>query len=59
LNYLVKEETIELPSKGKEVLQIVKEKTLELPNTKIHQDESIIAYIDKNYKESFNKFIYF
>jgi hypothetical protein len=55
----VKEETIKLPSKGKEVLQIVKEKTLELPNTKNHQDESIIAYIDKNYKESFNKFIYF
>ncbi len=55
----MKEQTIELPSKGNEVLQIVKEKTLELPKTKNHQDESIIAYIDKIYKESFNKFIYF
>jgi hypothetical protein len=55
----VKEETIKLPNKEKEVLQIVKEETLELPKTNNHQDESIIAYIDKIYKESFNKFIYF
>jgi hypothetical protein len=55
----VKEETIKLPNKGKEVLQIVKEKKLELPKTKNHQDESIIAHIDKIYKESFNKFIRF
>jgi hypothetical protein len=37
----------------------VKEETLELPNIENHQYESIIAYIDKIYKESFNKFIYF
>jgi hypothetical protein len=37
----------------------VKEDTLELPKIDNHQDESIIAYIDKIYKESFNKFIYF
>ncbi len=55
----MKEKTIELPNKGKQVLQIVKEETLELPKTKNHQDESIIAYINKIYKESFNKFIYF
>jgi len=55
----VKEETIKLLGKGKEVLQIVKEETLKLPKTKNHQDENIIAYIDKIYKESFNKFIYF
>jgi hypothetical protein len=55
----VKEETIKLPSKGKKVLQIAKEETLKLPKTKNHQDENIIAYIDKTYKESFNKFIYF
>ncbi len=55
----VKEETIELPNKGKEVLQIVKEETLELPKTKNHQDENIIAYIENIYKESFNKFIHF
>jgi len=56
-----KEETKELQSKGKEniVLQIVKEGTLKLPKTKNHQDESIIAYINKIYKESFKKFIYF
>jgi hypothetical protein len=47
-----KEETKELQSK-------VKEETLELPKIENHQDESIIAYIDKIYKESFNKFIYF
>jgi hypothetical protein len=41
------------------VLQIVKEETLKLPKIDNHQDESIIAYIDKIYKESFNKFIYF
>jgi hypothetical protein len=41
------------------VLQIVKEETLGLPKTKHHQDERIIAYIDKIYKASFNKFIYF
>jgi hypothetical protein len=41
------------------VLQIVKEETLELPKIENHQDESIIAYIDKIYKESFSKFIYF
>jgi hypothetical protein len=40
----MKEETIELLSKGKKVLQIVKEETLELPKTKNHQDESIIGY---------------
>jgi hypothetical protein len=41
------------------MLQIVKEKTLELPKTLNHQDENIIAYTDKIYKESFSKFIYF
>jgi hypothetical protein len=56
---LIKEEKIELPSKGKKVLKIVKEKILKLPKTKNHQDENIIAYIEKIYKESFNKFIYF
>jgi uncharacterized radical SAM superfamily Fe-S cluster-containing enzyme len=55
----LKEETTKLFSKRKEVLQIVKENMLELPKTENHQDESIIAYIDKIYKESFNKFIYF
>jgi hypothetical protein len=68
----VKKEIIELPSKGKEetkelqskrkdniVLQIVKEETLGLPKTEHHQDESIIAYINKIYKASFSKFIYF
>ncbi len=56
-----KEETKNLQSKGKEniMLQIVKEETIELPKTKYHQDENIIAYIDKIYKESFSKFIYF
>jgi hypothetical protein len=43
----MKEETIELLSKGKKVLQIVKEETLELPKTKNHQDESIIGYMTK------------
>jgi hypothetical protein len=38
---------------------IVKEEIIELPKTKNHQDENIIAFIDKIYKESFNKFIYF
>ncbi len=37
----------------------MKEETLELPKIENHQNESIIAYIDKIYKESFNKFIYF
>jgi hypothetical protein len=37
----------------------VKEETLELSKIENHQDKSIIAYIDKIYKESFNKFIYF
>jgi hypothetical protein len=37
----------------------VKEETLELPKIENHQDESIIAYIDKIYKEIFSKFIYF
>jgi len=55
----VKEETTKLLSKGKKVLQIVKEEMLKLPKIKNHQDEDIIAYIDKIYKESFNKFIYF
>jgi hypothetical protein len=55
----VKEETIKLLNKGKKVLQIVKEEMLKLPKIKNHQDENIIAYIDKIYKESFNKFIYF
>ncbi len=55
----MKEETIELFNIRKEVLQIVKEERLKLPKTKNHQDENIIAYIDKIYKESFNKFIYF
>ncbi len=56
-----KEETKELQSTVKEniVLQIVKEETFELPKIENHQDESMIAYIDKIYKESFNKFIYF
>jgi hypothetical protein len=54
-----KEETKKLQSKGKEVLQIVKEETLKLPKINNRQYESIIAYIDKIYKESFNKFIYF
>jgi hypothetical protein len=56
-----KEKTKKLQSKRKEniMLQIVKEETIELPKTKYHQDENIIAYIDKIYKESFNKFIYF
>jgi hypothetical protein len=55
----VKEETIKLFSKGKKVLQIVKKKMLELPKIENHQDENIITYIDKTYKESFNKFVYF
>jgi hypothetical protein len=55
----VKEETIKLLSKGKKVLQIVKEEMSKLPKIKNHQDDNIIAYIDKIYKESFNKFIYF
>jgi hypothetical protein len=68
----VKKEIIKLPNKGKEetkelqsrkkenkMLQILKEETLGLPKTKHHQDESIITYIDKIYKASFNKFIYF
>jgi hypothetical protein len=56
-----KEETKELQSKKKEniMLQIVKEETLGLPKIEHHQDESIIAYIDKIYKASFKKFIYF
>ncbi len=56
-----KEETKELQSKGKEniMLQIVKEETLKLPKIENHQDDSIITYIDKIYKESFSKFIYF
>jgi hypothetical protein len=37
----------------------VKEETRELPEIENHQDESIITYIDKIYKESFSKFIYF
>jgi hypothetical protein len=37
----------------------VKKKTLELSKTENHQDKSIIAHIDKIYKESFSKFIYF
>jgi len=55
----VKEETVKLFSKGKEVLQIVKEETLKLPKIENHQNENIIAYTDKIYKENFNKFIYF
>ncbi len=56
-----KEETKKLQSKGKKniVLQIMKEETLELPKIENHQDESIITYVDKIYKESFSKFIYF
>jgi hypothetical protein len=56
-----KEETKELQSKGKEniMLQIMKEETLELPEIENHKDDSIITYIDKIYKESFIKFIYF
>jgi hypothetical protein len=56
-----KEETKKLQSKRKEniVLQIVKGETLELPKIGNRQDESIIAYTDKIYKESFSKFIYF
>jgi hypothetical protein len=53
------EETKKLQSKGKEVLQIVKEETLKLPKIKNRQDESIIAYIDKIYKKSLNKFFFF
>ncbi len=41
------------------MLQVVKEETLELLKAKNHQNENVIAYIDKIYKESFNKFIYF
>ncbi len=37
----------------------MKEETLELLKAKNHQNENVIAYIDKIYKESFNKFIYF
>jgi hypothetical protein len=37
----------------------VKEKTIEVPKIENHQDGNIIAYIDKIYKEIFNKFIYF
>jgi hypothetical protein len=69
----VKEESIDLLNKGKEetkklqrklkkypILQIkVKEKSIGLPKIENHQDESIIACIDKIYKESFNKFIDF
>jgi hypothetical protein len=69
----VKEESINLPSKWKEetkelqsklkkylVLYIkVKEESIGLPKIESHQDESIIACIDKIYKESFNKFINF
>ncbi len=55
----MKAETIELPNKRKKVLQIVKKEILELSKTNNHQDENIIAYIDKIYKESFNKFICF
>jgi hypothetical protein len=56
-----KEETKKLQSKGKEniVLQIVKGETLELPKIRNHQDEGMIAYIDKIYKKKFRKFIYF
>jgi len=41
------------------MLKIVKEETLKLPKIEYHQDDSIITYIDKIYKESFSKFIYF
>jgi hypothetical protein len=41
------------------MLKIVKEQTLQLPKIEYHQDDSIIIYIDKIYKESFSKFIYF
>jgi hypothetical protein len=41
------------------MLKIVKEETLELPKIEYHQDDNIITYIDKIYKESFSKFIYF
>jgi len=37
----------------------VKEETLEPPKIENHQYDNIIAYIDKIYKENFNKFIYF
>ncbi len=56
-----KGKTKKLQSKGKDniKLQIVKEETLKLPKIENHQDENIITYIDKIYKESFSKFIYF
>ncbi len=37
----------------------MKEKSIGLPKIESHQDENIIACIDKIYKESFNKFINF
>jgi len=37
----------------------MKEKSIGLPKIENHQDESIIACIDKIYKESFSKFIDF
>jgi hypothetical protein len=46
-------------AKGNLVLQIVKEKILELSKTENHQGKDIITYIDKTYKESFSKYIYF
>ncbi len=69
----VKEESIDLLSKGKEetkelknklkkypILHIkVEKKNIGLPKIENHQDESTIACIDKIYKESFKKFIDF
>ncbi len=37
----------------------MKEDSIGLPKIENHQDESLIACIDKIYKESFNKFIDF
>jgi hypothetical protein len=37
----------------------MKEESIGLPKIENHQDESIIACIDKIYKESFSKFIDF
>ncbi len=69
----VKEESIDLPSKGKEetkqlqsklkkylILYVkMKEENIGLLKIKHHQDDNIIACIDKIYNENFNKFIDF
>jgi hypothetical protein len=69
----MKEESIDLPRKGKEeirklpknlkkypILHIqVKEESVGLAKIENHQGENTIACIDKIYKESFNKFMDF